>query len=298
MSVTVRRFVPPTVRRAVKDRYLDLRSRARLEAKRRDLHQRYGRGLVEAVNPDDEMFLFIQDTWKWPHHVERMQAPSDAMRTYLVSGDIMVRDLDAALRDQGRSLDELDSFLEFACGHGRFTRFLVTRLDADRVAVSDINGAAVEFEQTTFGVRGFPSTTSAADLDHDGRYEVVFVASLFSHLAIDHWNAWLRRLYELLAPGGLLVFSTHGPYARDVIYGERWRDRLEEHAEGFAFLQTNETDGRLAVTYYGSAFQTEDYVRSRVAELTDGRVVAVYPAQLWGSQDLYVIEKPSDPATP
>jgi SAM-dependent methyltransferase len=296
MSATVRKFVPPTVRRAVKDRYLDVRSRTRLATKRRMLHQRYGPSLVETVDPDDEMFLFIQDTWKWPHHVERMQAPSDAMRTYLVSGDLMIQDLDAVLRDQGRSLDELDSFLEFACGHGRFTRFLVCRLGADRVAASDINAEAVEFEQRTFGVRGFPSAESATDLVHDGEYEVVFVASLFSHLAIDHWNAWLRRLYQLVAPGGLLVFSTHGPYARQVIYGERWRDRIVESAEGFAFIETNETEGRLDVTYYGSAFQTEDYVRSRVAALTDGRVVAVYPARMWGSQDLYVIERPAAPA--
>lgn len=295
MSVTVRRFVPPTVRRALKDRYLDVRSRTRLQAERRELRGRYGAGLVETVAPDDEMFLFIEETWKWPFHVERMQAASDAMRTYLVSGDVMVRDLDAALRDQGRSLGGVDSFLEFACGHGRFTRFLVTRLPSDRVTVSDINAAAVEFERQTFGVHGFPSVASAADLAHDGRYEIVFVASLFSHLAIDHWNAWLRRLYELLTPGGLLVFSTHGPYARDVIYGERWRDQIEESADGFAFLRTNETDGRLAVTYYGSAFQTEDYVRSRVAALTDGVVAAVYPAKLWGSQDLYVIEKPAAP---
>ena len=41
---------------------------------------------------------------------------------------------------------------------------------------------------------------------------------------------WLARLHELLAPGGLLIVSTHGPYARDVIYGKRWQEQLEEEA--------------------------------------------------------------------
>jgi 2-polyprenyl-3-methyl-5-hydroxy-6-metoxy-1,4-benzoquinol methylase len=294
MSVTVRQLVPKTVRRAVKGGYLDARSRTRLRSIRRDLHHRYGPALIEDVDPHDEMFVFIRDSWKWPHHVEPMRAPSDALRTYLVSGDVMVRDLDRALRDQGRELDRLDSFLEFACGHGRFTRFLVTRLDPARVTVSDINADAVEFEQRTFRVSGFRSTEAAGDLAHDRQYEVVFVASLFSHLAVEHWSAWLARLHELVAPGGLLVCSTHGPHARDVIFGKRWDGQFEQKADGFWYLHTNETGGRLEDTYYGSAFVTEEYVRAQVARQGLGEVVAVYPATLWGSQDLYVIDKPAD----
>jgi hypothetical protein len=106
----------------------------------------------------------------------------------------------------------------------------------------------------------------------------------------------LGRLYEMLAPGGLLVFSTHGPFARDGIYGESWRDQLESKSEGFSYLKTNETDGRLAVEYYGSAFVTEEYVKGQVAEHGFGTVRHVYPAKLWGSQDLYVLEKPGPEA--
>jgi len=293
VSRTVRRLVPSPVKRALKGDYHAARSRVEMMALKRDYRRRYGPGLVYTVHEQDEMFRFIRDFWHWRYHVVPMRARSDAMRTYLMSGDLMTRDLEAALRDHGRDLSQLDSFLEFASGYGRFTRFLVMRLDPGKVTVSDIDRSAVDFARTTFGVSGFYSTASASELDHRQQYEVIFVASLFSHLAIEHWSAWLRRLHETLAPGGLLIFSTHGPYARDVIYGEHWRDRLEVQTEGFSFLRTNETDGRLAVEYYGSAFVSEAYVKGQVAAHGLGTVRRVYPAKLWGTQDLYVLEKPA-----
>ncbi len=293
MIQSVKQLVPKPVKRSIRPPYDSARSRVRFALLQRDLRKRYGPGLVYTVAEQDEMFEFIHDSWKWPHHVERMRAQSDAMRTYLVSGDVMVRDLETALRDQGRTLSDLDSFLEFASGYGRFTRFLVTRLDPAKVTVSDIDQSAVDFSTRTFGVSGFYSTADAADLDHAGQYEVVFIASLFSHLAIECWTPWLERMYALVAPGGLLVFSTHGLYAREVIYGEHWRDKFEEPADGFSFLRTNETDGRLPFDYYGSTFVTEAFVKDQIEARGLGVVKRVYPSLLWGSQDLYVVERPA-----
>lgn len=299
MRSAVRRL-PTPLKRALKSVYRaaltpvhSTRSRVELGALKRKYRTRYATNFVYTVHEDDEMFRFVRDFWYWPYHVVRMRAQSDAMRAYLTSGDVMMRDLEAVLSNHGRGLSGLRSFLEFASGHGRFTRFLVTRLDPGKVAVCDISRSAVDFARQTFGVSGYYSTESADDLDHAQQYEVVFVASLFSHLAIEHWSPWLRRLYEMVAPGGLLIFSTHGPYARDVIFGEYWRDRIEVKTEGYSFLGTNETDGRLAADYYGSAFVTEAYVRSEVAAHGLGKIRHVYPAMLWGSQDLYVLEKPA-----
>ena len=110
----------------------------------------------------------------------------------------------------------------------------------------------------------------------------MFVASLFSHLAFGHWSDWLQRLYSMVAPGDLLLFSTHGPYPRDEIYGEHARSRMETKTDGFSFLRTNEMSGRLAAEYYGSAFVEETFVEGRVAAHRLGVVRRVYPARLWG----------------
>lgn len=295
MTSTLRRVIPAPVKRVLKQAQkaaLVAQAKRDMRTLRREYADRFGPDFEYRVDDRDEMFLFMQDFWSWEHHVVPMRSPADAFHTYLVSGEGMLRDLEGILKDHGRDLSSVDSVLEFAAGYGRFTRFLVTQVSPDRVTVSDISRPAVDFSQQTFGVSGFYSTESAADLDHEGRYEVIFVASLFSHLAIEHWTDWLARLYSLLAPGGLLVFSTHGPHARDVIYGEHWSDRLETKADGFSYLLTNETEGRLAPDYYGSAFVTEEFVRSEVAAHDLGSVTRVYPHTMWKSQDVYVVEKP------
>jgi SAM-dependent methyltransferase len=291
MSSSLERLLPKPVKLALKDPYVDVRARARMWSLRRDLRRRYGPNLVETVHPDDEMFRFIADHWKWRHHVERMEGPADALHTYLVSGDGMVPPLRAALADQGRSLPAVGSFLEFASGYGRFTRFLVTQVPPERVTVSDISHGAVDFARSTFGVDGFYSTAKPADLDHDGRYEVIFVASLFSHLNHDLWVPWLTRLGEMLAPGGLLIFSTHGVYARDVIFGRHWKERRCDVEDGFSFVLSNETGGRLPEEYYGNTFVTEEWVTREVARQGIGTVRQMYSTVLWGSQDLYVVAR-------
>jgi SAM-dependent methyltransferase len=286
-------MVPEPLKRKVEGGYHALRSRAEMAALKREYRRRYGPGLVYRVDDRDEMMRFTREFWEWRHHLRPMQAPSDALYTYLVAGDRMTGEVEGVLRDHGRELARLDSFLEFACGYGRFTRFLVTRLDPSRVTVADIDPAAVDFVRETFGVSGFYSTQSADDLGDQGPFEVVFVASLFSHLGIEHWRAWLQRLYRLLAPGGLLILSTHGDHMRNDIYGPEQRKQLREDADGFCFIPTNETKGRLELEYYGSALVTEDFVRREVAALGLGTLTRFYPIGLWGQQDLSVVAKPA-----
>ena len=94
--------------------------------------------------------------------------------------------------------------LEFASGHGRFTRHLTKALGAGRVVVSDVVPSAVEFSKNTFGVDGFLSASAPEQVQWPQRYALVFVLSLFSHLPRSTWSRWLKVLYEAVAPGGLL----------------------------------------------------------------------------------------------
>jgi SAM-dependent methyltransferase len=293
---SVKQAVPVPIKQAVKAGrrtvYYDPIAYLRLAAYKRDLASRFGPGFVYEVHPDDEMYRFLREFWSWKFHVEPMRTPADALRSYLVTGDRNLCDLETVLADQGRELSRTASFLEFACGYGRFTRFLVRGLDPTRITVSDISRPAVDFERRTFGVRGFYSTESAANLHHEECYEVVFVASLFSHLSIAHWTPWLVRLYGLVAPGGLLIFSAHGNYTRDIVFGPGYRDQLETAADGFTFLRTNETGGRLSTGYYGNTFVTSEFVRSQMHDHGLGSLVHEYPDSLWGTQDCYVVAKP------
>ena len=238
---------------------------------------RYGRYFKSAIHPADEMFQFFHRSSKrsWPR----------AAISYLASGESMLEEVEWIFNDIRRPLSSVQNFLEFASGYGRFTRFLVCRLDPSIVTVSDIDREAVAFATRAFSVSGFPSTERAVDLHHDRRYEIVFVASLFSHLTLDQWMPWLQRLLGLLEPKGLLIFSTHGLLPQRV-----WGKRSHVLAPGFYFEETNETRGRLPGDFYGTAYALPEFVERFVASNHLGRIVSFYLEALYQWQDVYVLE--------
>ena len=100
--------------------------------------------------------------------------------------------------------------LDFACGYGRLLRFLAHSLPREQIWASDIQVDAVDYVRQQFGVHGLPSTAAPEHFDLDQRFDMIWVASLFSHLPEHLFQRWLERLAKLLAPGGILCFSTHG----------------------------------------------------------------------------------------
>ncbi len=291
MSTLVRK-IPMEKRSRALARSIYHVTRAKLELRSLNQHFRrtYGGPVLSTIDPRDEMYRFISDYWDWPYHETRMPHRVYAPRAYLASGEKHFRVVEEVFAQAGHPLPSVRSFLEFACGYGRMTRFLVHRVNPTRVTVSDISAAAVAFVSTTLGVQSFVSVADPRDLDHNARYEAIYVGSLFTHLNYEYWAAWLERLYSLLEDKGVLVFTTHSPRVLEELYGAGWAPQVKRNADGFSFLETNETHGRLATDYYGATFVTESFVRGVVQANTLGRITAFYP---WTQnyQDVYVLER-------
>ncbi|HEX6177579.1 MAG TPA: class I SAM-dependent methyltransferase, partial [Thermoanaerobaculia bacterium] len=167
--------------------------------------------------------------------------------------------------------------LDFASGYGRLTRFLVHQQLADEITVSDILEGGMEFQAREFGVRTILSTTSPEDFQAPEKYDLIFVASLFTHLPPSTFTPWLRRLVELLEPRGLLAFSVHDESIAPEKVGEgiNFESRSESRV-----LDTNE---------YGSTWVTEAYVREQLAAIDPGLACVRMPRALAEWQDLYVV---------
>lgn len=166
--------------------------------------------------------------------------------------------------------------LDFASGYGRLTRFLVHEGIADEVTVADILEGGMQFQAEQFGVKTILSTTLPQDLQVDARYDLIFVASLFTHLPERTFTGWLRRLAEMLTPNGLLIFSVHD------------ETLAPEKFEGLHFVTTSESRV-LDLADYGSTWVTEEYVREQVATIgADWACVRLHRA-LADWQDVYVI---------
>jgi SAM-dependent methyltransferase len=231
-------------------------------------------GLDAHIDPQDDVFGFFNGHGTW----------SSPMRDYLADGWRTLSELMLLLERSGQTLTDVGSVLEFASGHGRFTRHLVKALGADRVTVSDVVPGAVAFSTAQFGVQGFVSRLDPAELEWPRRYGLVFVLSLFSHLPRVTWLPWLARIWDAVEPGGTLVFTTHGEFAAE-------RAGVQTDGEGFHFHAESESHA-IDAQAYGSTYTTCDFVLARVAELQPQPVrVDAVPAWFWSHQDAFVLRK-------
>jgi SAM-dependent methyltransferase len=230
-------------------------------------------GVNAQISPEDDIFRFFAN------HPTSMHP----IRDYLSDGWRTMTELQFLLEQHGHVLGQSKAFLEFASGHGRFTRHLVKRLPKGALTVSDVVPGSVGFLQNLLDVKGVESTTQPEALLLPEAYEHVFVLSLFSHLPQSTWGDWLARLYESVRPGGLLIFSTHG-----LKCAEQAGVQLEG---GYAFFDSSESSA-IAGQVYGTTFTSPDFVLETARRvLGSADRVTVTPNHFWGNQDAVVIAR-------
>lgn len=232
------------------------------------------------VSKNDRMYQYLTRSYG---------SPAQGHLEYVRSGLHMMQVLETIVRRKFGDFTAVEAFLDFASGYGRLTRFLVQALDPNKVWVAEIKARAVEFQQLQFGVNGFVSTEQPECLAVDERFDCIFVASLFSHLPEATFGRWLDRLWNLLRPNGVLVFTVHDlslldrPPAQPILYCSS----SEEGALPSA-------DAPLAGELYGTTYVSEAFVGTVISRLAaECPRYARYPRGMWGQQDVYVLSRNS-----
>lgn len=176
--------------------------------------------------------------------------------------------------------------LDFACGYGRLLRFLVRHMVPGQLVAAELQEQAVSHVQKAYGVRTLQSTAHPAAFVTDERFDLIWVASLFSHLPEALFREWLLKLTGLLAPGGILCFS-----ARDEVLLPKGEAMP---AAGILFRAESENAG-LPREQYGTTWVTESFVAGCVRDsLGDGSTLTRLPRMLANEQDLYVLSCKAD----
>jgi SAM-dependent methyltransferase len=228
------------------------------------------------VHVDDEMLIFFLYTQRYPYE--------QALAAYFDSGRQIWRTVRQILSWRFGSPRACGRFLDFASGYGRLTRHIVAELPRESVWVSDIYAEGVAFQERTFGVKGIVSTSDPQDLRLGTRFDCILVSSLFTHLPAARFSGWLRRLGAALTPGGMLLFSVH-----DL---SLWREGPPP-ASGIAFSPQSES-GSLSTEEYGTAWVSEEYVRTAVKAALGDCAVHRIPRGLANIQDIYVVIADAD----
>ncbi|MEG4859601.1 methyltransferase [Microcoleus sp. K1-B6] len=240
---------------------------------------------------------FIQDQTKFPENFKLNICEDDEM--YLFSLNNVKDDRDRALvryYSIGRrildtvkqvvdwhfgSFEKVPSFLDFACGYGRFTRFLIQEIPPERIWVSDIYANAVKFQTEYLGVNGIVSTGKPENYLIDRKFDCILANSFFSHMPERTFTSWLQNLYDLLTPNGILMFSVHDECLRV--------GNIEMPANGILFSPQSESQS-LDKEEYGTTYVTEKFVRECVERVSGGKAfVHRIKKGICRFQDLYVV---------
>jgi SAM-dependent methyltransferase len=209
---------------------------------------------------------------------------------YLRVGIEARRSIEEALAVAGTRVDELDSVLDWGVGCSRIMRQWAPLFGQISFTGTDIDQRMIDWDIANipgphFAVNGAEPPLPCGDEEFD----LVYGASVFTHLDEPMQQRWLAELARVLRPGGVLLLSTHGP---NVFELNRHTFSDAEVAafrvDGFVYIR-NIIDGVLP-DWYQTSFQTGDHVRRTFAQHVD--VIDHVPKGMTGFQDLAICRKP------
>ena len=225
---------------------------------------------------DDEMYLFSLNNVK-----DDLEARDRALVRYYAIGRSVLDTVKQVVEWHFGSFENVPSFLDFACGYGRFTRFLIQEMPPEKIWVSDIYANAVKFQTEYLGVSGILSTGKPENYLIDRKFDCILANSFFSHMPERTFTNWLQNLYDLLTPNGILMFSVHDQCLLP--------PHIEMPANGILFSPQSESQS-LDKEEYGTTYVTEKFVREIVEKVSGGKAfVHRIKKGICRFQDLYVV---------
>ncbi len=108
-------------------------------------------------------------------------------------------------------LDSDTHVLDFGCGWGRYTRFMLRYAHPDNIFGFDVDTDMIERCKKTFGCCNFITVKSFPPSPvRDGLFNIIFAYSVFSHLSEAAANAWIQEFARITRPGGIVFLTTQG----------------------------------------------------------------------------------------
>jgi SAM-dependent methyltransferase len=165
------------------------------------------RDFVTEVSPNDGMF----DT---SHHYVGVGLSALTIIEYGLSHGLV-------------EADRIETILDLPCGHGRVCRVLRSRFPSARLTVSDIDRDGVDFCAARFGAAGAYSVKDFEQLDFGQLFDLIWVGSLITHFNPDATANFIKCMERHLSQDGLLIISSHGKFAVELIKSEQFSYGLD-----------------------------------------------------------------------
>ena len=255
------------------------------------------------IATEKEQLLKSPDRYD-PEHFELLKNVSvdishrDGMYTgstshYFRVGMSAIRCIDRAL-GKCPSPPDVRNILDLPSGYGRVLRFLVQRFPKAQITASELDKAAVDFCVETFGAKGSYSSTNLKTYSLENRFDLIWCGSLITHLNHNAIADVLEFFHRHTAPGGMVVFTTHGTKAAE---------RMKANPFGYAIPPQEapqlfsgfEKTGYSYVEYawegagYGVSLTSKEFIEAEIAKFDDWSPVYFGDHEWDGAQDVHAV---------
>jgi SAM-dependent methyltransferase len=203
---------------------------------------------------------------------------------FLHTGQMDRDSIQYALQKNGFRIEDFQAILDFGCGCGRVMRYWKS-LKGPRIYGTDYNRQLIEWSQRNLSrFADFKTNHLAPPLDYeDGRFDLIYALSVFTHLTEDLQRDWMHELVRVLQPNGLLLITLHGENRLYQLEPEEQRRFLSGQ---LVVKQPAAVGSNLCGT-----FHPEQYVRSTLAREVE--VIDHIPGgERAANQDIYLLRKP------
>jgi SAM-dependent methyltransferase len=219
------------------------------------------------------------------------------LRNYFEVGDSALIQIKAGLAAAGAPAPE--RIIDLPCGYGRVLRHLRAEWPSAKITAVELNAEAVEFCADTFGARPVVSRQPLWEVRAGDDHDLLWCGSLLTHFDEPDWVPTLSYFRDRLAPGGVVIFTTHGELSINLLAGEkigRWEGdygmgvKATEMAAtarrtGFAFGHYGDTNDP-----FGLSVSAPEWVRATVADVSGLAFVSFSREGWFGHQDVWTYQ--------
>lgn len=229
--------------------------------------------------------------------VIRRIAPNDQMylgedASYFREGRSALECIALSVGAAHKDLAQVRRILDLPCGHGRVLRYLRAKFPDAEITACDLDEDGVSFCAEVLGARPAISDRDPAKIPLErGAFDLVWTGSLLTHMDRPLWLPFLGALSSFLAPDGVIVVSTHGRRACELMRSGEYdyglsaanRERLVElyERDGFGYL---DYEGQVD---YGVSVSSPPWVVSQLAALPELRIVHMCERSWGDHHDVY-----------
>jgi SAM-dependent methyltransferase len=137
--------------------------------------------------------------------------------------------------------------LDWGCGPARLTRHLPSLLPDCKIFGTDYNPVTIEWCRKNIPAVQFSTNNlNPPTLYENSFFDVIYGISIFTHLSLVNHQAWFEELVRILAPGGILLLTTHGTAFKEILTEKE----IEDFDRGKLIIRDKAKEGHRVFTAF------------------------------------------------